>query len=267
MLNYSQFFQKYWTAGGENSNSVMGNLNLFGNYCSKNMSWENSLEVGFGLHSFSLDDLGKTNDNFDLNSKLGMKKNRSISYVALLNIRNQFAPGYISYDNIAGSISTHTISSLMSPAYLTLALGVEYRPRKFFSFVLSPLAAKTTVVINQVAKEVNEGVFGVDLGKQFRNDIGWFYRFELKTSVMENIYLNTRLDLYSSYIMNQGNIDVNWDVLLNMKINNFLSANLNASLIYDDDTRTPSYKGTVYYLRGPRIQIKEMLGVGLCLKF
>jgi len=86
---------------------------------------------------------------------------------------------------------------------------------------------------------------------------------------MENVSLSTKLDLFGSYLNNPGNIDVNWDMSAIMKINDFLSANLSANLIYDDDARTPAFKGigTTYYRKGPRIQIKEMLGVGLCLKF
>lgn len=275
MLNFSQFSQKYWTAGGENSNSVIGNVSVFGNYDKRNIRWENSLDLGFGLQKLSSEDVGKSNDRFELNSKLGIKKTKSVYYTALLNFRTQFTPGYSDYNINHDSYIRHTISDLLSPAYLTLVAGIEYRPKKFFSMVLSPAAEKTTVVINQeITKEeayvpgVN-GVYGVEQGKEFRTEIGWFMRTQFNADVMENVLLSTSLDLFGSYLNNPGNIDVNWDMKAIMKINDFLSANLNASLIYDDDARTPAYKGigATYYRKGPRIQIKEMLGVGLCLRF
>jgi hypothetical protein len=134
------------------------------------------------------------------------------------------------------------------------------------------LAEKTTIVVDEdISKGFNEGVFGLDKGEVFRTEIGLFQRMQFSADVMENVNLNTRLDLFLNYLDNPENIDVNWDLLVNLKVNDFLSANLNASLVYDDHARTASYKnvGTqvVYYQRGPRIQIKEMLGVGLCLRF
>jgi hypothetical protein len=272
MLNFSQFSQKYWTAGGENSNSVIGNVSVFGNYDKRNIRWENSLDLGFGLQKLSSEDVGKSNDRFELNSKLGIKKTKSVYYTALLNFRTQFAPGYTDYNINLDSYIRNTNSSFMSPAYLTLAAGIEYKPKKFFSLVLSPLAEKTTIVVDEdISKGFNEGVFGLDKGEVFRTEIGLFQRMQFSADVMENVNLNTRLDLFLNYLDNPENIDVNWDLLVNLKVNDFLSANLNASLVYDDHARTASYKnvGTqvVYYQRGPRIQIKEMLGVGLCLRF
>lgn len=270
MLNFSQFSQQFWAAGGENSNSIIGNVNVFGNYNKREIRWENNLDLGFGLQKKKGMDIGKSNDKFEFNSKLGIKQTKKVYYTALLNFRTQFAPGYIDYDIDLDSHLRHTISDFMSPAYLILAAGIEYRPKKFFSLVLSPLAGKTTVVTNQeLSKQVNEGVFGVEKGDVFHTEFGLFQRMQFSTDVMENVNLSTRLDLFCSYLDNPQNIDVNWDLLVNMKINDFLSANLTASMIYDDNCRTASYKndGKVFYRRGPRIQIKEMIGVGLCLKF
>jgi len=272
MLNFSQFSQKYWTAGGENSNSVIGNLYLFGNYDDRNIRWENSLDLGFGLQKLNGMDVGKSNDKFEFNSKFGIKNTKKVYYTALLNFRTQFAPGYIDYKIDLDSYIRHMISDFMSPAYLTVGAGIEYKPKKFFSMVLAPLAGKATIVNNQeIAEDLKTSVFGVDRGEMFRTEIGFFHRMELNKDILENVNLSTKLDLFVSYLDNPQNIDVNWDLMVNMKINEFLSANLNASMIYDDNSRNAFYKnyGTnvVYFQRGPRIQIKEMLGVGLCLKF
>jgi len=274
-LNISQFTQSNWSAGGQNSTTAIGILNAYGNYNKRDIRWENSLDLEYGIQNYWSGEIGKSQDKFELNTKLGIKRTKKVYYTALLNFRTQFAPGYSDYNINHDSYVRHLISDFMSPAYLTMAAGIDYRPKKFISLVLSPLAGKTTVVINQELTKgeaevpgVN-GVFGVGQGEDFRTEAGWFMRTQFNADVMENVSLSTKLDLFGSYLNNPGNIDVNWDLTAIMKINDFLSANLNANLIYDDDARTPAYKGigTTYYRKGPRIQIKEMLGVGLCLKF
>lgn len=272
MLNFSQFSQQFWYAGGENSPSVIGNAYVFGNYNKRNIRWENSFDLGFGLQRQKGMDVGKSNDKFEFNSKLGIKQSQKVYYTALLNFRTQFAPGYIDYHIDHDSYIRHTISEFLSPAFFIVGAGMEYKPKKFFSMVLAPLAGKATIVNNQkFAEDVNASVFGMEMGQNFRTEIGFFDRIKLSADVMENVNLSTRLDLFCSYLDNPQNIDVNWDLLVNMKINDFLSANLNASLFYDDNARASAYKddgnGVVFYQRGPQIQIKEMLGVGLCLKF
>jgi len=57
--------------------------------------------------------------------------------------------------------------------------------------------------------------------------------------------------------------------LLNMKINDFLSANLITNLIYDDDVHIgkDTNDDGIIDESGPRIQFKQLFGVGLSLKF
>jgi|GEM_PF-2586354 len=68
----------------------------------------------------------------------------------------------------------------------------------------------------------------------------------------------------SNYLDQPENIDVNWDLALNMKINDFLSANFQSTLIYDHDILLPvDNEGT----KGRRIQLKQLPGVGLSYNF
>jgi len=81
---------------------------------------------------------------------------------------------------------------------------------------------------------------------------------------MKNVSLNSTLGLFSNYLENPQNIDVNWNVFILMKINDFLSANLTTQLIYDDDIKTSDKDGNV---KGAKVQFKEVFGVGLTYKF
>jgi hypothetical protein len=124
-----------------------------------------------------------------------------------------------------------------------------------------------TIVKNDSLSSI--GAFGVDPGDVTRYEFGSFIKMELKTDLMKNVGLQTKLDLFSNYLHNPQNIDVNWDLLINMKINDYLSANLITNLIYDDDIKIDIDENNdgVVEAKGPRIQFKEMFGVGLSLKF
>ena len=54
----------------------------------------------------------------------------------------------------------------------------------------------------------------------------------------------SRLEFYTNYLEQPQNIDIRWDVLLNMKINNWFSTNLTTNLIYDNDVKIVQKDGT-----------------------
>ena len=53
---------------------------------------------------------------------------------------------------------------------------------------------------------------------------------------------------------------MNWDVLINMKINKYLNATLNTTLKYDNDVKTINDEGEK---RGAKVQFKDILGIGV----
>lgn len=260
-LSFSQVSLTNWAAGGRSSSSGVAIFNVFGNYKRNNLSWENSLDMGYGLLKEQDNEVIKSNDKLDFNSKFGLKQNEKLYYSTLFNFKTQFAPGY-KYPN-----TTDAISRFLAPAYMTLSAGIDYKPNKALSFLISPLTGKTTIVTDQNLSDI--GAFGVDQGKKMRMEFGSFFKMELKTEIMKNVSLNSKLDLFSNYLHNPGNIDINWDLLVNMKINDYLSANLITNLIYDDDIKIAVDKNNdgIIESRGPRVQFKEMFGLGLSLKF
>lgn len=251
-FNFSQVSLTNWAAGGRSSSSGVALFNVFGNYKKDKISWENSLDMGYGLLKEQDNAAVKSNDKLDFNSKFGIMKTEKIYYSVLVNFKTQFAPGY-KYPN-----TDDAISRFLAPAYLTLSAGIDYKPTKQLSILISPLTGKMTFVNDNDLSAA--GAFGVDPGKKVRSEFGSFFKMELKTDIMKNVSLESKLDLFSNYFHNPGNIDVNWNMLINMKVNDYLSANLITNLIYDDDIKVSEDKG-------PRVQFKEMFGVGLNLKF
>ena len=74
--------------------------------------------------------------------------------------------------------------------------------------------------------------------------------------------------MFSNYIENPENVDINWDLLILMKVNKFITASINTNLIYDDDvniTRDKNGDG-INEINGPRTQFKEIIGIGFSYK-
>lgn len=94
-------------------------------------------------------------------------------------------------------------------------------------------------------------------------ELGGSATLGVKTEIMKNVTFGSSFGLFTNYLENTQNIDVDWKVLINMKINDYLSANINTHLIYDDDIAYMDEKGE----HGARVQFKEVFGVGLTYKF
>jgi len=255
-VNLSQISFSNWVGGGKNSVSGVGLFDLNAIYQKDKLQWNNTLKTGYGLLKEEEDQVVKTDDKLELNSKLGVQLKEHLLYSSYVNFLTQFANGY-KYPN-----TTDKISTLFAPAYLTLATGLDYQPSENFSLFFTPLSGKFTFVTDDDLSAA--GAFGVDPGKKARAEMGATVKSEFKTPVVKNVDLSTTLTLFSNYFNNPQNIDVNWDIALNMKINDFLSANLLTNLVYDHDILIPiDNEGNT----GRRVQLKQLFGVGFSYKF
>ena len=75
--------------------------------------------------------------------------------------------------------------------------------------------------------------------------------------------------LYSDYLHNYGNVDVNWEINFDLTINKYVTANIGSQLVYDDDDlhKEDIDNDGVLDILGPRIQLKQLLGVGFSYDF
>jgi hypothetical protein len=257
-LTFSQVGLYQWSAGGEPSISGAALLNVFANDIQLDHTWENSLSLGYGLIKQG-ETTRKSNDRIEFSSKYGKKATDKWSYSALLNFRTQFAEGY-QYQEDGSRI---LISNFMAPAYLTASLGMDYKPIENLSIFISPLTSKFTFVLDDSLAA--RGNFGLDPGEKFRAELGGLIKVEYTRQLMENVDLSTKMDFFSNYLNNPQNIDFNGEILLNMKINEYLAVTVNAIFIYDDDVAL--YKDDDAIVDGPGWQIKEVIGIGFSYKF
>ena len=253
-----------WSAGGENSISLNALLSVFANYKKGKGAWDNSLDIGYGLMKQGWGNeipFSKTDDKVDLMSKFGYRAHKSWYYAALFNIKTQMTPGY--------KLPTDTvkISNFLAPAYVIAAIGMDYKPDNHLSVFIAPLTAKWTIVNDPVLSAA--GAFGVNPGEILKTEFGGYIRFiytknNFTAPFLKNISFTTKLDLYSNYLKDPQFIDVNWETLIAMKVNKYITISLITHLIYDFDIK---FVSDVTGDPVDKVQFKEIFGVGFSYKF
>lgn len=275
-LNLSEVAFVNWNSGGNNSFSALLHA-LFGRkYKKELLNWNSTLAIKYGFNAQEGRELRKTEDNLEINSNFGYRRD-SISnwyYSAKFNFTTQFTYGY-RYPN-----TDDPISKFMAPGYAFLGVGTEYSdPNEDLTLYISPVTEKSTFVLDQ--ELANEGSFGVTPavkdeegniikeGERVRTQFGFLVSTAFSKKVWENIDLSNQLRLYSDYLNKFGNIDVDWELNLDLQVNDYVKANVGSHLKYDDDVKFKQDRdgdGTLE-TAGARIQFKQILGVGVIYEF
>jgi hypothetical protein len=255
-FNLSQGSLSNWAAGGDNfSLAVNGYFNYFFFYKKNRHYWDNNLDLNIGFVQSTSLGSRKNDDRIDYLSKYGYKMDTVGKwYVStLFNFRSQFFDGY-TYPNGVPDFS----SSLLSPAYLILSLGFDYKPTKSLSVFVSPLTSRSTIIANNTL--ANKGVYGVPPGEHSLQEAGTFISVNFYNTIAKNIIYKGRLDLFSNYMSHAQNVDIYMTNLFSFKINKFFSATYGLDMIYDDDIRIfgPTKSS-------PALQTKSMIGIGFLM--
>ena len=254
-FNFSQISLSNWSAGGQNSVSFTSYLNLFARYKSpdKNMTWENTLDIGFGKMKQEDKESVKSDDKIDFSSKFGRRASETWFYSTLVSFRTQMAAGY-KRDNY--------ISNFLAPATINVSIGMDHKFDENINFYLSPLAGKVTLVMSDSLS--NQGAYGVEPGEYIKYEFGGFVRAQFRATLMENITVTSKLEFFSNYVDKPLNLDVNSDTRINMQVNKFISANVLIQMMYDENTLTKAPDGTNL---GPKLQLKQVFGLGFSYRF
>lgn len=275
-VNGTQAGFSNWAQGGVNSLSVTGNLLLEAHYKKGKNVWDNMLMANLGATRLGEGFYQKSEDKIEFNTKFGHEATNNWYYSALFNFKTQSLIGF-EYPNDTTQIM---ISGFLAPAYIKLGLGMDYKPNKHFSLYLSPATAKWIIVNDQNLADAGAfGVQGAELdtagnfisgtGLTTRTEIGAYLRLVFEKDIFKNVNVATILELYSNYLDQPQNIDVDWQVIITMKVNDYLNAQIKTHLIYDDNTPIgidDNGDGT-FNRFGPRTQFSEQLSLGLVYKF
>ncbi|MFC6100072.1 DUF3078 domain-containing protein [Olivibacter domesticus] len=253
LINQSTFSN--WAAGGINSLSGNLVLNYDFNYKKDKWSWDNKVLAGFGLTKQK--DLGwrKNDDRIVLNSLLGYQMKPRWMYTFFMNFNTQFASGY-EYPAEGGR---NLISAGFSPAYLSFGPGIAYKESDNFRFNLSPASPRFVFVTKDGLGER----YGLDPGKKSRLEFGASFDAYYRKEIVQNIGIENILRLYSNYLEDPKNVDVDYTLNLFMKVNRFVTVNAGVQMIYDDNTLIPNDEGREV----AALQVRQIFGAGLTYKF
>ncbi|HKK58831.1 MAG TPA: DUF3078 domain-containing protein [Salinivirga sp.] len=244
-LNFTQGFLENWSQGGENFLSTLLLNDYTISYDKKRASWENSFNYKLGGTQQGDQDMRKTEDIFEFNSKFGYDiSNRNIFFSNIINFKTQFLKGF-DYGSGNDSIA---ISRFLNPGHLVVATGFEYKYDKILSAMISPLSGKATFMTDTV--KYNPETFGIDGDKNFRAEMGAYIRIKFKKELIKNVSINTSLELFNNYFDHPENIDIDWQSTITFKANDFIKTVLFTHFVYDQNV-------SQYW------QVKETLGIGI----
>jgi hypothetical protein len=248
ILNLNQGALSNWVAGGEQS--VLG-INAIVNYSvnfkrGKN-TWDNLLDMAIGFqNATSFGNFRKIDDRIDLTSKYGYLINHHWYLALLANFNSQMLAGY-DYS----LQPNNKISNFLSPGKVIISPGFDYKTEKRFSLFASPITIRWVLKTDPDFFDMSK--FGVDSARKGNTEVGAFVTAKFNASFTKWATYTSRIDLFSNYKRKPQNVDVLMTNLLTMKFTKILATNISLDLIYDDDVKK-------------RLQLKEILGIGLTVK-
>jgi hypothetical protein len=258
-----------WVKGGENSISTTLDITWFADYLNKPLLISSSsfARIKYGLVASATDGIRKNLDLLETNSKINHKAFGKFDFSGIMLFKTQVSKGY-NYPN-----DSIPVSRFMNPAILTLGLGLDYKPDRFTSINFSPFSYKATFVPDTAT--IDQTKYGVPADRKSKHEPGASFLISNEFRPFKSVSVLNRLQLFTNYINNPLNIDVDWEMILKANLNWFTEVRLNTHLIFDDDTKTPVYDeddnpvigDDGVQLKSARVQFKELLGFSFVFRF
>jgi hypothetical protein len=258
-----------WVKGGESSISTALDITGYADYNNKllKLSSNNFARLKLGFLATEDQGISKNLDLIETNSKLNHKAFGKFDFSGILLFKTQLAPGY-NYPN-----DSVPVSKWMNPAILTIGFGLDYKPNSMTSINFSPLSYKGTFVPDTA--KIDQTKYGIASDKKSKNEPGMSFMISNIYRPVKSVTVTNRLQLFTNYITNPQNIDIDWEMIVVANLNWFTDVRFNTHLIFDDDTKTIELDKNDKPILGPdgskrktaRIQFKEMLGLSLVFRF
>ncbi|HEN20678.1 MAG TPA: DUF3078 domain-containing protein [Desulfobacteraceae bacterium] len=267
---FNQAMIKNWVQGGESNVSTLLDVTGTASFTDKekNMVWESQGRVKFGLITGGIGSgIRKNIDQIDIVSKFNNKAFGKFDFSTTMLFKTQLAYGY-NYPN-----DSVVVSKFFNPASLTLGMGLDYQPNKNTSINFAPLSYKATFVPDTAM--IDPTKHGLKADQRSRHEPGASVQISHKTTIFKDINVVNKVRLFTNYIDNPQNIDIDWEMIATARLNWFTDIRLNTHLIYDDDTLIPVLddKGEqVLNTDGspkkvPKVQFKELIGLSVIFRF
>jgi hypothetical protein len=240
-LNLNQAaFSSNWKGGGTSSIGFNTIFNYKANYKDENQSWDNELGFSYGFVNNSGLGFRKTLDRFFADTKYGRALNKKWDIFTSLNFASQFYKGYNYEDDVNGDEQSLLVSDFLAPAFVTLALGLEYHPVPYFKVRVAPLAPRVTILKNNNGRfdEVDSiAPYGVKVGEDIRFEwLAFQLTADFDKNLAENLNLKFKYLMFANYqTLEAQTIDHRLDLMLSARVNKFVSVSIGGIVLYDYD--------------------------------
>lgn len=246
IFNQSSF--NNWNSGGNNNIGIIGKINYNLSFKKGKHFLENSLLLGYGFVAAEGQSTRKTEDYINISSNYGYDLGKNFYLSAGLQFLSQFAPGY-NYAKTPEPQFNDRISTFLAPAYVNLGVGISYNPRENFQVIFRPLNGKFTLVVDEMLQK--RGLYGLESdGQSVRKELGAMANILYRTNLYKDISMTHSLNFFTNYLYHTERVDVSYNMLMNFRLNKFITTNISLDLLYDHD-------------QIKKLQIKQTLGIGL----
>lgn len=254
-----------WAAGGYNTVTLAVGVDGQANYAKDLLSWNNRLQLNYAF-LYSADKQGilqKSNDRIYLESIAAYKTSDKSkwNYTASLDFRSQFTdtPEKYEQDDEGKWKEVGLKSGFLSPGYVNLALGMEWRPVEWFNVNISPLTGSVVTSTNKLLRKnygmpVKDEATGEYYPALFQ--FGAQLKANAKATLNDKFIAETQLVVFTDYLSKPFVYNrVNWDNKITWMATKFLNIGLSTWLIYDPIV---VIDGTM-----SKVQFKEFLSLSL----
>lgn len=249
-----------WQGGG--TSNIAGNvaLNYEFNYKKKSLTWDNKIITDYGVTFLKEEDFPrKTNDRIEFNSRLGQRIGNGFwNYSLFINFRSQFDKGYrFSKDPDTEETIRTEETHFFSPAFMQIGPGVLWKKSDDLHINIAPVTSRMIFVdkeFTNVIDYVDGNYFGVDAGESTRFEFGGSLAAYGKFTLLKNVVIENLLNLYSNYIEDPENIDIDYTLNMDLLVNKYITGSFVFQAIYDDNAASG-------------FQIREVIGLGLKYEF
>ena len=254
LLNQTGFSD--WIGGGTNNFSGTIKFDYEWEFEDQGWNWLTNFDSAYGLAKYKNAPFArKIDDRILLQSIIGKEFTKNLSFSAFFNFTSQIGNGYKyskdSDNNEIRELTTRTFS----PAYFQLGSGFLWKKDEKLWINYSPVASRLILVSQKFTQDLksSDTYFGVPPNKSSRYELGANLTFHSEGNLLENVKYKQDLKLFSNYLEDASNVDLDYLAQIDVDVNPILSTQLIFQLIYDDNAIS-------------RLQVREVFGVGLQLK-
>ncbi len=264
-LKLAQSAMRNWISGGDDFMAINGILDLTGGYDDTiRHRWMNQFRLEYGITRLGGDKnyVMKNIDLLRISSIYSRTLTKRLSLSASVLFSSQIAQGFKYVENKTDStfdINLVFLTRFMSPGFLEPSLGFTYLPvgqsakdKNAWAIMLFPISGKFTYALDERSakwRSITENGQGKDY---VRAEVGSRISTNFNKEIMDNLTLNTNLMAFANF-QKFTNVDITFNMLINMRVNKYIGSSLSVDLLYDDDTIG-------------KIQFRNLLNVGLSMK-